>query len=50
MVPALKHLVAVGNEARPIGGYYGSHCLPAMKIEGSGLRVSYAASFVGSAV
>ena len=34
MVPALKRVVAVGREARPIGGYYGSHRLPAMKVEG----------------
>jgi predicted Zn-dependent protease len=33
MVPALKRVVALGNEARPIGGYYGSHRLPAMKLE-----------------
>lgn len=34
MVPALKHAAAVGREARPIGGYYGSHRLPAMMLEG----------------
>ena len=33
MVPALKRVAALGNEARPIGGYYGSHRLPALKLE-----------------
>ncbi|MBM4424587.1 MAG: TldD/PmbA family protein [Chloroflexi bacterium] len=34
MVPALKHVAALSREARPIGGYYGSHRLPAMKLDG----------------
>jgi predicted Zn-dependent protease len=34
MIPALKRVTALGAEARPIGGYYGSHRLPALKIEG----------------
>ncbi|MEK7788253.1 MAG: metallopeptidase TldD-related protein, partial [Chloroflexota bacterium] len=34
LVPALKNVVALGKESRPIGGYYGSHRLPAMKVEG----------------
>lgn len=34
MIPALKRVAALGNEARPIGGYYGSHRLPAIKLEG----------------
>ena len=34
LVPALKNVVALGKESRPIGGYYGSHRLPAMKLEG----------------
>ena len=34
LVPALKSVVALGKESRPIGGYYGSHRLPAMKVEG----------------
>ncbi len=34
LVPALKNVVALGKESRPIGGYYGSHRLPAMKMEG----------------
>ena len=34
MVPALRRVMALGNEARPIGGYYGSHRLPAMQVEG----------------
>lgn len=34
LVPALKNVVALGKESRPIGGYYGSHRLPAVKLEG----------------
>ncbi len=34
LVPALKNVAALGRESRPIGGYYGSHRLPAMKMEG----------------
>jgi predicted Zn-dependent protease len=33
LVEALKHVTAVGREARPIGGFYGSHRLPAIKVE-----------------
>jgi len=38
MVTALKRVVALGNVARPIAGYYGSHRLPAMKVEGFRFR------------
>ena len=34
LVAALKHVTALGREARPIGGFYGSYRLPAMKVEG----------------
>lgn len=33
MLAALKNVAAVGSEARPIGGYYGSHRVPALKLE-----------------
>ncbi|MEK7275870.1 MAG: TldD/PmbA family protein [Chloroflexota bacterium] len=33
LIPALKNVAALGREARPIGGFYGSHRLPAMKLE-----------------
>jgi PmbA protein len=33
MLAALKNVAAVGAEARPIGGYYGSHRVPALKLE-----------------
>jgi PmbA protein len=33
MIPALKRVAALGGEARPIGGYYGSHRMPAMSLE-----------------
>ncbi len=33
MIPALGRVAALGREARPIGGFYGSHRLPAMKLE-----------------
>jgi predicted Zn-dependent protease len=33
MIPALRQVAALGREARPIGGFYGSHRLPAMKLE-----------------
>jgi len=34
LVKALKNVSAVGREARPIGGYYGSHRVPHLKIDG----------------
>ena len=30
--PVLKHTLAMGRASRPIGGYYGSHCLPALAL------------------
>jgi predicted Zn-dependent protease len=34
LVKALRNVSAVGREARPIGGYYGSHRVPHLKIDG----------------
>ncbi len=34
MIPALKRVSALSREAKLISGYYGSHRLPAMKLEG----------------
>jgi PmbA protein len=33
MIKALKRVAAIGNDSRPISGYYGTHRLPAMKLE-----------------
>ncbi len=33
LIPALKQTAAAGREARPVGGFYGSHHLPAMKLD-----------------
>ncbi|MBI5293510.1 MAG: TldD/PmbA family protein [Chloroflexi bacterium] len=33
LIPALEQTAAVGREARPVGGFYGSHRLPALKLD-----------------